>query len=58
MVLGLELSRLARSVEKLWILWADKGEVKRLRKLRRARSRGILGYPPEVTTPKRRAECN
>lgn len=39
-------------VLKLWILWADKGEVKRLRRLRDARSRGILGYPEELTTPK------
>jgi hypothetical protein len=42
------------SVEKLWILWADRAEVKRLRKLRGAQSRGILGYPTELTTPKRR----
>lgn len=39
-------------VQKLWILWADKEEVKRLRKLRSAQHRGILGYPPELTTPK------
>jgi hypothetical protein len=39
-------------VEKLWILWADRDEVKRLRKLRAARSRGILGYPREFTTAK------
>jgi hypothetical protein len=41
-------------VEKLWILWADRDEVKRLRKLRAARSRGILGYLRELTTPKPR----
>jgi len=41
-------------VQKLWIVWADKDEVKRLRKLRSAGWRGILGYPPELTTPKQR----
>lgn len=42
------------NVEKLWIMWADHTEVRRLRKLRRARSRGILGKPVELTTPKLR----
>ena len=42
------------NVEKLWIIWADRAEVKRLRKLRSAGWRGILGYPTELTTPKRR----
>lgn len=42
------------NVEKLWVIWADRDEVKRLRKLRSARSRGILGYPAELTAPKRR----
>jgi DNA invertase Pin-like site-specific DNA recombinase len=41
-------------VEKLWIAWADKEELKRLRRLAAARHRGTLGYPPELTTPKRR----
>jgi DNA invertase Pin-like site-specific DNA recombinase len=40
------------NVEKLWIMWADTDEMKRLRKLRSARSRGILGYPKALTTPK------
>jgi len=35
---------------------AEKDEVKRLRKLRSAKSRDILGYPPELTTPKQRPE--
>jgi hypothetical protein len=30
---------------KRWVVWADRTEVKRLRRLRSARSRGILGYP-------------
>ena len=42
------------NVEKLWILWADRAEVKRLRKLRSATWRGILGYPADLTTPTRR----
>ena len=43
------------SARKLCILWVDGDEVKRLRKLRSARSRGILGYSPELTTPKPRS---
>jgi hypothetical protein len=42
------------NVEKLWILWADRAEIKRLRKLRRANWRGILGKPTQLTTPKAR----
>ena len=42
------------NVEKLWIMWADRAEIKRLRKLRRANWRGILGKPSELTTPKPR----
>lgn len=42
------------NVEKLWVIWADRDEVKRLRKRRVATSRGILGYPLELTEPKRR----
>jgi DNA invertase Pin-like site-specific DNA recombinase len=45
------------NVEKLWIMWADDDEVRRLRKLRSAQHRGILGYPVELTTPKRRIGC-
>jgi hypothetical protein len=43
-------------IEKLWIIWADQDEVKRIRKLRAAQSRGTLGYPSELTTPKRRLD--
>ena len=39
------------NVEKLWIMWADRAEIRRLRKLRRANWRGILGKPAELTTP-------
>ncbi len=42
------------NVEKLWVIWADRDEMKRLRKLRSAKSRGIRGYPAELTKPKRR----
>lgn len=41
-------------VAKLWIVWADKEELKRLRRLEAARHHGTLGYPPELTTPRRR----
>lgn len=41
-------------VEKLWILWADRAEVQRLRKLRSAKWRGIFGKPSGLTTPKSR----
>jgi DNA invertase Pin-like site-specific DNA recombinase len=41
-------------VEKLWIVWADNKELKRLRQLETAQHRGTLGYSPELTTPKRR----
>ncbi len=42
------------SVEKLWILWADRAETKRLCKLRSVKWRGILGKPSQLTTPKSR----
>lgn len=42
------------SIEKLWIIWADKKDMQRLRKLRAAHRRGILGYPSELTTPRGR----
>jgi len=38
----------------LWILWADKQELKRLRKLAAVSHRGIVEYPTELTTPKER----
>jgi DNA invertase Pin-like site-specific DNA recombinase len=40
---------------KQWVVWADRDEVNRLRRLRSAQSHGIFGYPPELTTPKPRS---
>jgi DNA invertase Pin-like site-specific DNA recombinase len=40
--------------QRCWILWADRGEQKRLRALARAVKVGSNGYPPELTTPHRR----
>ena len=40
--------------QRLRILWADKPEVKRLRKLAALSHRGVVEYPPELTTPKER----
>jgi hypothetical protein len=34
-----------------WVLWANKQELKRLRKLAAASCRGIVEYPAELTTP-------
>jgi hypothetical protein len=42
------------SVEKLWIMWADSAELKRLRKLCPAKWRGTFGKPSDLTTPKAR----
>jgi hypothetical protein len=38
----------------LWVLWADQQELKRLRKLAALSHRGIVEYPKELTTPKKR----
>ncbi|WP_165074054.1 recombinase family protein [Paludisphaera rhizosphaerae] len=38
----------------LWILWADKQELKRLRKLAASSRRGMVEYPADLTTPKER----
>jgi DNA invertase Pin-like site-specific DNA recombinase len=38
----------------LWVLWADKHEVKRLRKLAALSHRGVVEYPTDLTTPKKR----
>ena len=40
------------NVQKLWVMWADEEEVDRLIRLKNSRSRGFLGYPAELTTPK------
>ena len=37
----------------LWILWADKAELTRLRKLAASSHRGVVEYPAELITPKR-----
>jgi DNA invertase Pin-like site-specific DNA recombinase len=41
--------------QRLWVLWADKPELKRLRKLAVLSRRGVVEYPPKLTTPKDRA---
>lgn len=46
------------NIQKLWIIWADADELRRINALRASRSRGIHGYAPELTTPKERPiEC-
>jgi hypothetical protein len=40
--------------QRLWVLWADKQDVKRLRRLAALSHRGVVEYPPELTTPKER----
>jgi len=40
--------------QRLWVLWADESEVKRLRELAALSHRGIVSYPPDLTTPKDR----
>jgi DNA invertase Pin-like site-specific DNA recombinase len=40
--------------QRLWVLWADKQELKRLRKLAAFSHRGVVEYPSELTTPKDR----
>jgi hypothetical protein len=42
------------NVQKLWIVWADRDEIRRIRKLRSAHPQGALGYPAALTTPKPR----
>jgi hypothetical protein len=37
-----------------WVAWADKAELRRLRKLTACSRRGGSAYPPEVITPKKR----
>jgi hypothetical protein len=38
----------------LWILWADRKEVNRLRRLAALSHRGVVDYPPGLTTPRER----
>jgi DNA invertase Pin-like site-specific DNA recombinase len=40
--------------QRLWVLWADKSELKRLRRLAALSHRGIVDYPRELITPKER----
>jgi hypothetical protein len=40
--------------QRRWVLWADKQELRRLRRLASASRRGIVEYPAELTTPKDR----
>jgi hypothetical protein len=40
--------------QRLWILWADGQEVKRLRRMAAFSHRGVVEYPTELTTPKKR----
>jgi DNA invertase Pin-like site-specific DNA recombinase len=37
-----------------WVVWADRAEIERLRKLRARSRRGIQSHPEELTTPKQR----
>jgi DNA invertase Pin-like site-specific DNA recombinase len=41
-------------VKRRWVLWADKAELKRLRKLAAVSHRGIVEYPAELTAPRER----
>ncbi len=38
----------------LWIVWADRQELDRLRRLKALSERGKTGYPTQLTTPKKR----
>jgi hypothetical protein len=40
---------------KRWIVWADREEIKRLRKLQACSKHGRNTHAPELTTPKKRA---
>lgn len=41
-------------VARMWIVWADRDELKRLRKLVARSSQGVVSHPKELTTPKKR----
>ena len=43
--------------QRLWILWADKQELRRLRKLAALSHRGVVEYPAELTKPKDRSRA-
>ena len=40
--------------QRLWIVWADRDELRRLRKLAARSVRGVTSQPRELTTPKSR----
>jgi DNA invertase Pin-like site-specific DNA recombinase len=41
-------------VQGLWIVWADRDELKRLRKVAARSTQGVVSHPEELTTPKKR----
>jgi DNA invertase Pin-like site-specific DNA recombinase len=41
-------------VARMWIVWADRDELKRLRKLVARSTQGVISHPAELTTPKKR----
>jgi DNA invertase Pin-like site-specific DNA recombinase len=41
-------------VQGRWIVWADRDELQRLKRLRAHSARGVNAYPKELTTPKKR----
>jgi Recombinase zinc beta ribbon domain len=41
-------------VDGCWIAWADDAELERLRTLKERSQRGVNGFPPDLTTPKKR----
>lgn len=43
-------------IQRRWILWADNGEITRLRQLLENSRRGINQHPPELTTPNPRPQ--
>jgi hypothetical protein len=44
-------------VQSRWVLWADKDEVRRLRKLLAESRRGVNAYTSDLKTPKKRSEA-
>jgi hypothetical protein len=41
--------------QRLWILWADSQEIRRLHKLAALSHRGVVEYPSQLITPKERS---
>jgi hypothetical protein len=42
--------------QNLWIAWADRSEIQRLKKLKAHSFHGCVGYPVELTTPKKKVD--